>query len=48
MMRPNTVLLTLLAAAGAAGLVAVVIAAEEYGRWRQKKRAWLVKPGGTA
>jgi hypothetical protein len=42
MMRPNWVLLSVIAAAGTAGLVAVVIAAEEYGRRRTLKRAYLI------
>ena len=42
-MKPNTVLIAVLAAAGAAGLIAVVIAAESHGRRRQLKRAYLVE-----
>ena len=43
MMRPNSVLYIVLAAAGAAGLTAVILAAESHGRRRQLKRAYLVE-----
>ena len=43
MMRPNWVLITVLAGAGAAGLTAIILAAESHGRRRQMKRAYLVE-----
>ena len=43
MSKPNTVLWTLAAAAGAAGLTAIILAAESHGRRRQLKRAYLVE-----
>ena len=43
MSKPNTVLLTVLAAAGAAGLTAIILAAESHGRRRQLRRAYLME-----
>ena len=43
MMRPNWVLHIVLAAAGVAGLAAIILAAESHGRRRQLKRAYLVE-----
>lgn len=45
MNRPNTVLIALVAAAGAAGLALVIVAAEKHGKRRQLKRAWLTETG---
>ena len=44
MTRPNTVLLALVAAAGAAALALVVLAAEAHGK-RRIRKAWLIERG---
>ena len=46
MMRPNWVLITVLAGAGAAGLTALILAAEAHGKRRQR-RMWLIDRSTT-
>ena len=46
-MKPNPVLWTVIAIAGAAALALLVVAAEAHGKRRQLNRAYLTGPGGT-
>jgi len=42
MTRPNSVFYAVLAVATAAGLAAVIVAANAAGRRRERRRAWLM------
>ena len=45
--RPNTVLFTVAAVAGAAALGVLILAAEAHGKRRQQRKAWLMGAGAA-